>query len=39
MATDGMQYHMKGPLESCKIHGLGEKESMCSMKKKKMQEA
>lgn len=24
---------MKGPLDPCKIHGLGEKQSMCSMKK------
>lgn len=33
MATDNVQCHMKGPLDSCKIHDLGEKQSMCSMKK------
>lgn len=32
-----MQYYMKGPLESCKIHGPGEKQSikvLCVLLKK-----
>lgn len=33
MATDDMQYHMKGTSNSCTIHSLGEKQSMCSTKK------
>lgn len=41
MATDDMKYHMKGPLEWCKIHDLGEKQSlkMLSVLRKKWQEA
>jgi len=28
MATDDMQYHLKRLLYPCKIHGLGEKQSV-----------